>query len=107
MNMALMTLKQFSIQAFTKFLTVAWCFWFRRNKWTQDKELRHPSVAMEHSLAILDLFQEMKRGDHVNRPKDETWHRPMVNYLKLNVDGALFVDQRQATIGMVVRNDRG
>lgn len=99
--------KKLGSQALAKFLSVAQSFWFRRNKWVHEQVLGHPSVAMEHGLAILDHFQESKRGDHINGPTGGTWRCPMVNYLKLNVNGVVFVDQRRAGIGMEVRNDQG
>lgn len=36
----------------------------------------------------------------------ERWQKPLTNFMKLNVDGAIFANQHHARIGMVLHNDQ-
>lgn len=91
LDIAMLILKNFNFEARTKFLVVTWSFWFRCNKWVHEKELGHPSMAMEHGLAI--IFQEIKRNSQDNPYMRGSWQHPQENSFKLNIDGALFADQ--------------
>lgn len=72
-----------------------------------DKERIHPSYAIEHTLTLQIRFKELRVTSHATKRKIGKWLKPLVNLLKLNLDGALFFDHQKVRIGMVLLNKLG
>lgn len=83
-------------QCLNKFLAIAWSQWNRRNKWLYDNNESHPSLAFEFALAMQQSFSTLWcQPSSTNRSLGK-WSKPLANFLKLNVDGVLFFDQKRA-----------
>lgn len=53
------------------------------------------------------LFSDCLSSTTRNLSKVNCWKLPNQNYLKLNTDGALFVDLQDASTGAILRNSEG
>ena len=90
------------------FMVVAWMIWTRRNK--RHFNEYHLPLEKIHDAATALLTEYHKNS--IGKPKrkltqTQRWVPPVVGMYKVNYDGACFVDEEKAGIGVVVRNDMG
>nr|XP_023900636.1 uncharacterized protein LOC112012488 [Quercus suber] len=90
------------------FLVVAWFIWSRRNKMHFDEQHPPPKKILDVAEALLADFH----GNPKCRPDrkialTQRWVPPADVMYKVNYDGAYFVDEEKAGIGVVVRNELG
>ena len=90
------------------FMVVAWMIWTRRNKRHFNEQHLPSEKILEAATALLTEFH----GNSVGRSErkltqTQRWVPPVAGMYKVNYDGACFVDEEKAGIGVVVRNDRG
>ncbi|XP_042965942.1 uncharacterized protein LOC122299620 [Carya illinoinensis] len=90
------------------FCLIAWSFWYRRNRKIHDLVVLPIKQVVDHALSVQSSFvscSQQKNPDHIKL--NGLWSPPPEGFLKLNVDGALFFDQKKAGIGAVLRDGRG
>ncbi|XP_042950144.1 uncharacterized protein LOC122282259 [Carya illinoinensis] len=90
------------------FCLIAWRFWYRRNRKTHDLVVLPIKQVVDHALSVQSSFvscSQQKNPDHIKL--NGLWSPPPEGFLKLNIDGALFFDQKKAGIGAVLRDGRG
>ncbi|KAF5443558.1 hypothetical protein F2P56_036105, partial [Juglans regia] len=92
---------------FTIMIVICWGMWFRRNKMQMERELITPFAAANMALSLYKSFSAFK-GFNVTEGKNHfRWCPPSSDFLKLNVDGAVFLGDTKAGIGMVLRDSTG
>ncbi|XP_042942934.1 uncharacterized protein LOC122277122 [Carya illinoinensis] len=64
-------------------------------------------MAIDKALSITVEYKEVRDVRHLRKTKYSCWQPPSLGVLKLHVDGAIFEDQDRASVGMLLRNDRG
>ena len=90
------------------FAMLAWVIWNQRNK----VRLQQPSYSL-HLLAqtTRDLLQEFKSVQPIPSPpvvvRCARWKPPLVDLVKINIDGVVFPDENKSGIGVVIRNHEG
>ncbi|XP_023888977.1 uncharacterized protein LOC112001046 [Quercus suber] len=90
------------------FMVVAWFIWSRRNKMHFNEQHMPPEKILEAATTLLVDFH----GNNDSKPErnlvqTQRWLPPVEGMYKVNYDGAYFVDEEKARIGVVVRNDLG
>ncbi|XP_035545034.1 uncharacterized protein LOC118348152 [Juglans regia] len=88
-----------------KLFLIAWGMWYRRNQRLQADVVLTSRQATENALITYKShlqIQEPHGGKTVCR-----WLPPEQGMLKLNVDGAVFANQRRARVGVILRDDKG
>ena len=90
------------------FTALAWSIWGRRNKCHFNEPSLPPKKLHEAAAALLVEFQG-KAEAKLEREKiqPQRWTPPEQGVYKANYDGAYFVEEEKAGIGVVVRNDLG
>lgn len=79
-----------------KIFIIAQSLWKQRNKKVFDNVLTHPDLDIDQTLSLLanfktkQAYKAKKKLSQINIP----WQTPPIGTLKLNVDGAIFVDQQ-------------
>ena len=91
------------------FAMAAWGIWERRNRVREGQKTWGSNLVMHRAL---ELLQEYRDVQSVNprmavRRMDLRWKPPDSGVYKINFDGALFLEQRCAGLGVVVRDSVG
>lgn len=91
----------------TKVICIAWGFWSRRNTLVYEGATVQPLEVFESSISMLTNFQNSLKKSEVLKSRALRWDPPSLDYLKLDVDGALFFNLQKAGIGCVVHDNNG
>jgi len=88
-----------------------WCLWRRRNDKVWDGELKRIHIVVQLAREFLDQCQVARSKSEAKEQQQEQhttrWQPPELNFVKCNVDAALFEEQRSFGIGMCIRNNSG
>lgn len=95
-----------SLNDLKTFFTIAWEFWFKRNKMAHDKNCMELIQVIDHVLPVQKLHQQLEESKTIKDKLCYYWQNPSEGYFKLNVDGTLFFQQHKARVG-VVRDEKG
>ncbi|KAG6697711.1 hypothetical protein I3842_09G215400 [Carya illinoinensis] len=88
------------------FFSLAWSFWFRRNKFVHEQIVIPPRQSTDHALVMVCRFSQ------IHTPLRDLWlhykwKAPSPGWLKLNVDGVAFSDLGRSGVGVVLRDHTG
>ncbi|XP_035551024.1 uncharacterized protein LOC118349636 [Juglans regia] len=72
-----------------------------------DKVVIHPKQVAYFVLNILKNYQEVRGLCLVQLKQHLKWKPPPTDVLKLNIDGAMFVDLRRTGVGFLLRDAKG
>ncbi|KAF5450596.1 hypothetical protein F2P56_030930 [Juglans regia] len=92
---------------FTMFFLITWGLCFRCNKMQMEKNLIQPSQVINHALSLHKSFNDLRSSSTQIAKRMCYWEPPPRGFLKLNVDGAMFLNLRKAGVGVVVRDNKG
>ncbi|KAF5476857.1 hypothetical protein F2P56_003549 [Juglans regia] len=92
---------------FTLFFLITWGLWFRRNKMQMEQLLLLPKQVINHFMSMYKTFTDLRSSSTHNAKRACSWNPPPRGFLKLNVDGVVFLDVRKAGMGVVLRDDKG
>jgi len=88
-----------------------WCLWRRRNDKVWDGDLKPINIAVQLARESLFQWQEVRSRPAAlvqhQQQHIEAWQPPDEDFVKCNVDAAMFEAQRCFGIGMCIRNSRG
>ncbi|XP_042972957.1 uncharacterized protein LOC122304758 [Carya illinoinensis] len=99
---------QGSEEDFTLFFVLCWSLWYRRNQMQMEQTIIQPVQAAEHAISIYKAFKDVQGTTSRQQLQQlSKWQAPPDGFLKVNVDGAIFVDQRRAGIGVVLWDTNG
>ncbi|KAG2712768.1 hypothetical protein I3760_04G141500 [Carya illinoinensis] len=76
------------------FVVITWGLWYRRNKRIYE------NISMHFNVRLFDVSNQK-----IN--KVVRWHPPPNDFLKLNIDGATFLEYSVVGIGVVLRDHNG
>ena len=97
--------KDFSLELF---MMTAWLIWMRRNKLRANNNPQPCSRVAHSTSALLAKFQQGKQGTvRGNRPSPVRWQPSFGFSVKANFDGAVFDEDEEAGIVVVIRNNEG
>ena len=86
----------------------AWGIWTNRNEVNHGKSHKPGPVLARWTK---ELLEEYTLANHATRPfkvsVDERWQPPKPPWYKTNMDGAVFTQQKEAGIGVVIRDHHG
>ena len=90
------------------FAMTTWLIWLWRNKLrTNDNPLPCSKIAQTAS-SLLSEFQQGKQWPVTkNRTNLVRWQASSGNSVKVNFDGAIFKEEQESGIGVVIRNNKG
>ena len=89
------------------FMVTAWMIQSRRNKKHFNEQHQPPEKITKAVAALLAEFHGNSAGRSDRKlTHSHRWVPPDEGMYKVNYDGACFVDEEKAGIGVVVRNDR-
>lgn len=92
-------------EVFTLFFIIAWSLCGRRNKGLYEHSICTLEFVIETALANQSLFKEVSVTPLKEIKRLGCW--TPTNFFKLNTDGALFFDRKEAGIGVILRDGRG
>ena len=88
-------------------IMVCWGIWKHRNEVRHGGVRRTGSAIVRSSLRMLDEFQVANKPPQTTRTSttmEIKWCPPQPGNYKVNIDGAIFSKQKQASIGVVIRD---
>lgn len=83
----------------SQFSFVAWSLWDRRNLQLHEDKITSPIEAVERAFSVWHSHSQS-----LPSPDPITWEAPPIEYLKLNVDRAMFVESQKASVGAIVQD---
>lgn len=91
-----------------EFAMSVWLIWIRRNKQRLNEPAQPLSKLAQSATALLDEFQQEKqRKKPQSRAGPVRWQPPPVGSMKANFDGAMFGEEKEGGIGVVIRSNEG
>ena len=91
-----------------EFAMTAWLIWIRRNKQRLSKPAQSFSKLAQSTTALLDKFQQGKQQkEPQTRARLVQWQPLPVGSVKANFDGAVFGEEQEGGIGVVIRSNEG
>lgn len=88
------------------FFLLALRFWYRMNIMEYGKIQITLQAIVEYALYAEKIYSN--RDKHVTIQKETCcWKSPPPDFVKFNVDGAIFYDQHKIKIGITLRDDKG
>lgn len=105
MEMALRVKEQEGLEALEMFSIMAWSFGYKRNKWIHEKVCLDQGASIEHALSLHKCYKAVKPIPRSKLRKKGRWKAPPVEYLKLNLDVQIFVDNNKTRIKLILRDD--
>ena len=93
-----------------KLIVVAWALWTNRNECRNGGAKKSCQALLQGAVEYLDAYQACvtKFGNSKQPPaKPVKWKPPSLNRYKINVDGAVFKEQRMASVGILIRDAKG
>ena len=91
-------------------ITVCWGIWKDRNVLRLGGKGQASHTILSSALHLLDEFRaanELKSGIWAEAPPMVVWQPPSHGHYKVNTDGAVFSNRKQADIGVIIRDDSG
>ncbi|XP_042988759.1 uncharacterized protein LOC122316293 [Carya illinoinensis] len=70
-------------------------------------ELLSPWIAVNSALSLYNSFTDLSSSIAIDVRKACKWQPPQEGFLKLNVDGVVFLELKKASIGLVLRDSKG
>lgn len=101
-----------SMEQCTLLAVLCWSIWNRRNKWVwsriADSVFGITSAAMNLLVNWKTTQRERNRCSSLPvKSGVQRWQVPQRNWVKINIDAAVFMDLRAIGIGGIVRDERG
>ena len=100
--------KQWSKEDIRLMVTTAWGIWTNRNEVRHGKSRKLAFVLARWTKNYLEVYL---MANHSTRPYKEsteaTWQLPKPLWFKANMDGTVFAQQREAEVGVVIRDHYG
>ena len=91
-----------------KVVMLAWAIWSSRNERRNGGVMKSAKRLGSDALEYLAEYQESVAVPKQRRDvQPEVWKPPPRGLFKLNVDGAVFADQRAAGVGALIRDEEG
>jgi len=88
-----------------------WCLWRRRNDKVWDGETKDERLVVQLARELLSQWCTVRdKNEQQQQPLpciQQEWQPPEPDYIKCNVDAALFRQERAFGIGMCLRNSQG
>ena len=104
----LMMLKEYDEDKVATMVTVAWSIWANRN------EVHHGGTKKTGEALVKWIAQYLVEYRSVNsslelvpRSQDVRWSPPPTARYKMNVDEAVFITQKSAGVGVLIRDEQG
>ena len=89
-------------------VTTVWGIWTNRNEVRHGKSRKFASVFARWTKNYLEVYL---MANHSTQPYKEsteaTWQLPKPLWFKANMDGTVFAQQREAEVGVVIRDHYG
>ncbi|KAG2726382.1 hypothetical protein I3760_01G109400 [Carya illinoinensis] len=88
------------------FFSLAWSFWFWRNKFVHEQIVIPPRRSADDALVMVPRFSQIHAPLRDLRLHYK-WKAPSPSWLKLNVDGVVFSDLGKSGLGTILRDHTG
>ena len=91
------------------FAMAAWGIWERRDRVREGQKTWGPEMVMHRASELLQEYWDVQpmNSRMAIQSMDLRWKPPDSGVYKINFDGALFLEQRCAGLGVVVRDSAG
>ena len=89
-------------------ITVCWGIWKNRNVLRLGGKGQAGRTLLRSSMHLVDEFHaanELKSGNRVEASPMVVWQPPSRGHYKVNTDGAVFSNRKQAGVGVIIRDD--
>ena len=92
-----------------KLIVVAWALWSNRNECRNGGAKKSCQSLLQGALEYLDAYQTcvVELGCPKQPVEPAKWKPPSPDRYKINVDGAVFKEQRMAGVGILIRDAEG
>ncbi|KAL0011083.1 hypothetical protein SO802_006191 [Lithocarpus litseifolius] len=90
------------------FITICWGIWLNRNEVRNGEPVKSGGEIVRRALYLVDeFFPANLPAQNKASAKEVKWSALPRNKLKINVDGAIFKNVREAGVGVIIRDSQG
>ena len=87
------------------FITIYWGIWLNRNEVRNGEPVKSGREIVRRALYLVDEFSAANLStQNKTNTKEFKWSAPSRNKLKINVDGAIFKNAREAGVGVIIKD---
>nr|POE75844.1 hypothetical protein CFP56_05113 [Quercus suber] len=92
-----------------KLIVVAWALWSNRNECKNGGAKKSCQALLQGALEYLDAYQAcLMVSESPKQPAESMkWKPSSSNHYKVNMDGAMFKEQRMAGVGILIKDIEG
>lgn len=95
------------VELLSNFFVIAWCIWRRINKLIYEKATLPPQSTFDWALSYQALFSDCCKTKGLELLSKGCCQPPDPGFLKLNIDGALFIDMQAVDFEAILRDNNG
>ena len=90
------------------FFGVAWAIWYNRNKTVHESSSQFPDHIWSYARKYILEFKSASIASSQQLARtEEKWTAPPLGVFKINVDGATSENERNSSVGVVIRDTTG
>ena len=93
-----------------QFISVCWGIWKNRNDLRMGGKGRAGRTVLKNAIHLVEEFRAANEAktEHQTGPEATvSWKPPSHGFYKINLDGAVFLKNKQAGAGVIIRNEAG
>ena len=101
---------QFRPGQLEQFISVCWGIWKNRNDLRMGGKGRAGRTVLKNAIHLVEEFRavnEAKTEHQMGPEATVSWKPPSHGFYKINLDGAVFLKNKQAGAGVIIRNEAG
>lgn len=98
------------VEMVAKVVCIAWVMWHNRNKVRHKGQRQNGKDMVRWASQCMEEYKVATESLSCKVEVAEvggTWNPPSANIFKINVDGAVFADQKAVGVGVIIRDDKG
>uniref|UniRef100_A0A7N2MTJ9 RNase H type-1 domain-containing protein n=1 Tax=Quercus lobata TaxID=97700 RepID=A0A7N2MTJ9_QUELO len=106
----MLTVERSDVNEVAKLVCIAWAMWHNRNEIRHGGKRRSGAELVRWASQYMEEYKaatEMLVCKAMVADGVRSWIPPSENIFKINVDGAVFADQKAVGVGVIIRDEKG
>ncbi|XP_045831364.1 uncharacterized protein LOC123922710 [Trifolium pratense] len=102
----------FTTQQLVSFAMISWSLWRKRNLQLWEQKTESTTQVIGRANGTLQAWQQARQPADIAHPRQQQvqvtpWQPPPLNFVKCNLDAAIFAHEQRIGMGACLRDDKG